>query len=409
MGALRDFVADVLEIEGAAVEPLAPDGLDILAPEPLRLAMGWPELIRLGFGAVLPGGATPVGFEGEWLDRFGALLHDRGRWAERQLPLVAPVPPPGDPERLLDRAFDLPNATWRYRGAAPAWARCLLLLFRYTAVSDDKREGLVWLGFNQSTGAVLDDLLDRLFPFLVADQCDWREPDPGIRHAAGNCWDAATLQSRISPLLENKVRRELEPFLRGMRRRLDRDRGRIHEYHQDLRLNALKRVAALAGAANEKAEAERRRETLRVAAIEREYAAKIEDLRHNYALRVTVNWIQALEVYVPVHRYEVLIKRRKGERVLRLDWHAIVRAPELPLCEHGLGFDRTRLVCDERLHLTDAAGQAPCASCGKAWCRVCAPVQCPRCGAVASVDHRVERRGQAEGRAQPVNPPQQGA
>ena len=140
MGALRDFVADVLEIEGAAVEPLDPDGLDIVAPEPLRSAIGWPEFIRLGFGAVLPSGATPIGFEGEWLDRFGGLLHDRGRWAERQLLLASPVPPPSDPERLLDRAFDLPNAIWRCRGAAPAWARCVLLLFRYTAVSDDKRD-----------------------------------------------------------------------------------------------------------------------------------------------------------------------------------------------------------------------------------------------------------------------------
>ena len=241
---------------------------------------------------MLPSGATPIGFEGEWLDRFGGLLHDRGRWAERQLLLASPVPPPSDPERLLDRAFDLPNAIWRCRGAAPAWARCVLLLFRYTAVSDDKREGLVWLGFNQSTGAVLDDMLARLLPLLLAERCEWREPDAGVRHSAGNRWDAVGLQARVSPLLENKVRRELEPFLRGMRRRLDRDRARIHEYHQDLRLNALKRLAALVGAANEKAEAERRRETLRVAAIEREYAAKIEDLRHNYALRVTVNWIQ---------------------------------------------------------------------------------------------------------------------
>jgi hypothetical protein len=251
-------------------------------------------------------------------------------------------------------------------------------------VSDDKREGLVWLGFNQSTGAVLDDMLARLLFLLLAEPCEWREPDAGVRHSAGNRWDPVGLQARISPLLENKVRRELEPFLRGMHRRLDRDRARIHEYHQDLRLNALKRLAALAGAANEKAEAERRRETLRVAAIEREYAAKIEDLRHNYALRVTVNWIQALEVFVPVHRYEVLIKRRKGERLVRLDWHAAVRSPEPPVCEFGLGLDRARLVCDERLHLTDAAGQAPCPSCGKAWCRACDPAKCPRCGTTGS-------------------------
>ena len=38
MGALRDFVADLLESEGAAVEPVEPEGLEVLTPEPLRAA-----------------------------------------------------------------------------------------------------------------------------------------------------------------------------------------------------------------------------------------------------------------------------------------------------------------------------------------------------------------------------------
>jgi hypothetical protein len=380
MGALRDFVADVLEIEGAAVEPVDPDGLDVLAPGRVRAVMGWPELARLGFGTTLPPDAMAVGFEGEWFERFGALLGERGRWAERALVLASPVTPPGDPERLLGHVFDLPNATWRLRGEAPAWARCLLLAFRYTAVSDDKRDGLLWLCFNQSTSAVLDDIFPRLRPLLLAHS-EWRAPEPHMRHAAGPAWDAATLQARVLPRLEHSVRRELGPFLRAMHRRLDRDRTRIHEYHQDLRLTALKRLAALAEAANEKAETDRKRETMRVAAIEREYAAKIDDLRHNYALRVTVEWVQGLELFVPVQRYEVLIKRRKGERLVRLDWHCTVRLAEPPPLDRGLGLERTRLVCDERLHLTDQADQAPCPSCAKHWCRACQPASCPRCGA----------------------------
>jgi len=188
------------------------------------------------------------------------------------------------------------------------------------------------------------------------------------------------LRARVSPLLEHSVRRELEPFLRAMDRRLERDRARVHEYHNDLRLNSLRRLAALAHSASEKVENERKRETMRIAAIEREYAAKLDDLRHNYALRVTVEWVQGLELFVPVHCYEVLIKRRKGERLVRFDWHSLLRAAELPLSEWGLGIERTRLVCDDRLHLTDPAGQACCPSCGKAWCRAC-HARCPRCGA----------------------------
>jgi hypothetical protein len=33
-------------------------------------------------------------------------------------------------------------------------------------------------------------------------------------------------------------------------------------------------------------------------------------LRRRYSQRVTVEWIQAIEIYVPVLRFEVLIRRR---------------------------------------------------------------------------------------------------
>jgi hypothetical protein len=37
MGALREFVADMLESEGAAIEPVDPDGLEVLAPAPRKV------------------------------------------------------------------------------------------------------------------------------------------------------------------------------------------------------------------------------------------------------------------------------------------------------------------------------------------------------------------------------------
>jgi hypothetical protein len=379
MAALRNFVAEVLEMEGSAIEAVEPDGLEVLAPEPLRVVMGWPELVRLGFGAELPPGATAVGFEGDWLDRFGALLGDRGRWAERQF--VRPGPPPRihDPARLLDHAIDFPNAVWRLQEVSAAWTRCLLLAFRYTAVSDEKRDGLVWLGFNQGTGAVIDDLAPRLRELLAGD-ADWQAPDPKVREEAGPSWDASVLDARVRPLLQHRVRLEVEPFLRTMRRRLDRDRNRIHRYHSDLHLLAQEKLAALAGSKGDKADNDRKREMLRIAAIEREYAAKLGDLRHNYALRVNVEWVQGLELFVPVQRFQVLVKRRKGEKLMRLDWHPSVRLMEPPPSDWGLGIGRSRLVCDDQLHITDSGGQSPCPSCGRAWCRACHPTACRRCG-----------------------------
>ena len=250
-------------------------------------------------------------------------------------------------------ALDLRNAVWRLRDAKPAWTRCLLLAFRYTAISDERREGLIWLGFNAGTGAVLDgDIVGRLRQLLAGDM-EWRAPDGDLRGEAGPACDAPMLAERARGRLEYHVRRDLEPFLRAMRRRLDRDCGRVHAYHDDLRRTAQMKLAGLRSATGDKAESDRKRETLRVAAIEREYAAKLDDLRHNYALRVTVDWVQGLVLFAPVHRYEVLIKRRKGERIVAIDWHPAARMMEPPLCDWGLGLERARLVCDDHLHLTD--------------------------------------------------------
>ena len=143
---------------------------------------------------------------------------------------------------------------------------------------------------------------------------------------------------------------------------------------------AQKRLASLVAASGEKAENDRKRETLRIATIEREYSTKLDDLRHNYALCVTVEWAQGLELFVPVQRFEVLVKRRKDERLICIDWHATVRLMEPPPSDWGLGLERSRLVCDDHLHITDAAGQSRCPSCGRAWCRACHSTACPRCG-----------------------------
>ena len=380
MGELRDFTAELLERRGAAIEAMEPDALEVLAPQPVRDAMGWPELALLGFGSQRPNGAIPIGFESDWLDRLGALLGEQGRWSERQLTISPRASVLCDPQRVLEHALDLPNAVWRFQRMTETFTRCLILTFRYTAISDEKREGLVSLGFNLGTGAVLDDVLMRM-QRLMAQEAEWQTPSPEVRAAAGGGWDGQRLQARVHPLVEAKVKGELEPFLRAMRRRLERDRNRVHAYHDDLRRMSLKRLAALGVATGERAETDRRRETLRVAAVEREYRAKLDDLHHNYALRLTVEWLQALDLYVPVLRLEVLIKRRKGERLIRMDWHPLVRAAEPPPCEAGLGFGRERLVCDDSLHLTEPAGQAPCPSCGKAFCRACHATSCPRCRA----------------------------
>jgi hypothetical protein len=146
---------------------------------------------------------------------------------------------------------------------------------------------------------------------------------------------------------------------------------------------------------SERAEVDRRRETLRVEAIEREYRAKLDDLRHNCALRIAIEWVQALELHASVQRLEVLIRRRKGERAIRLDWHPWLKDAEPPPCEAGLGLDRVRLVCDENLHLTEPADMVRARPAASRAAAPCFPAACPRCGHTVEANALSDSAGEA--------------
>ena len=246
MSELRDFVADLMERKGAIVEVLGPDALAVLAPAPVRTQMGWPELAQLGFGTERPHGAIAIGLEGDWLDRFGALLEDKGRWSEREVRLTA-VAAPGDPERVLERVLDLPNAVWRFQGMSAATDT-----LRHAGVPLHRRFG------REARGTDLARLQSR--------HRRGRHRHPGAA-AAGAGADGRVARARSVDAARGRPRmergdasgrarsaarpagaRQLEPFLRAMRRRLERDRNRVHAYHDDLRGASLKRLVALAQA-----------------------------------------------------------------------------------------------------------------------------------------------------------------
>lgn len=385
MGRMQGFVAALLAREGALVEAIEPEGLEVLATPQVQQALELPELCRLGFGPTLPSGARRMGIENEWLDRFDRLLGDRGR--SRRLVLRPEVRPPSDPERVLGNALVLDNATFRLLGVTPAWTRYLVLDFRFAAVSDEKREGLLRLVINKATGAMPDAVFEPLAPWLDSEEGDSTLPDEALPPA----WERRRVLDLLAEALPSRLDAKLAPFLKGLRRRLSRDQERLHAYHDDLHREAMRRLSALS-----EDDPARRREEQRGAAIGREYRAKIDDLARQYAMRVTVAWVQTLELMMPVRRFAVQIRRRKAARVIHLDWNPLARRLEPPVCEFSRAAERPRLVCDDAMHLVTPAGLAYCANCGKPFCRACHPERCPKCG------HAVQRFSFTESDLQPA-------
>jgi len=368
----RDFAARLLEHEGALVEPLAPEGLEAMLPASVQHTLHAPELVRLGFGAELPPEAQRVSLESDWLDRFGQLLDERGRWLQRVV--AVPLPVLSQPERIIEHGLVLQNAIYRLSRVAPAWTRYLILLLRYTAISDEKRVGMLTFGLNLANGSAVDPLVDDLLSAALSPEDTAGTNVPAGAHLPPD-WPTPRLHSAVTRALPARVQAHLHLFLQGMQRRLDRDLERVHAYYTGLRQEAWQRL--------QRQHTDSARERLRLEAAEREYQAKVADLRQKYDLRVTTDLEQALILTSPVQRLELTIKRRKGERRVTLDWSPLARRLEPPPCEWSYTAEITRVVCDDALHLVSPAGHAPCAQCGKNYCRACQPRRCPKCGQVS--------------------------
>ncbi|MBF0448850.1 MAG: hypothetical protein HQL67_11670 [Magnetococcales bacterium] len=378
---LRNFAANLLEHSGAVIERIEPSGLEVLSPPEVRDVLSLPELARLGFAPELPLNAERVGLESNWLDRFQELLGRRGQWA--RLVLNPGYAPPSNPERTLEHAMSLQNATYRMQLATPARTRYLILIFRYTALSEEKREGIVRIGFNLSNGATMDGWLEELWPTLFTRETVTPFQDTTglpIESSMPEIWAARKLHDILQRALSARVEHRLERFVQGLNRRQERDLERLHDYFSDMRREILQRMAKGARGAGAEPQEEQTLQQTRLESIEREYRNKVVDLRQKYAMNVETKFIQALLLEMPVYRLAFLIKRRKGERRFHLDWNPMVRKLETPPCEYSFTWNTERMVCDDNLHLVSPEAHAGCPNCNKLFCRACHADKCPRCG-----------------------------
>jgi hypothetical protein len=369
---LREFVAELMEQEGAVIERIEPEAIEYMAPAELQRALKLSDFGRLGFGMEIPDGAERVGFESDWLERFGKVLGERGR---AMVCAINPqLPPLSSPERMLDHALTLQNAVYRLSGVARAWTRLLIIAYHYTATSDEKREGIIHLAFNLSTGSALDESVASLLEASLDRSLHIRAvSEAGLPER----WTQERLNEVVGRALPARIDRNLTRFLSGMSRRLERDLSRLFDYYDGLRQESLARLRKHKGQEREQSLA---RERSRVEAITREYRAKVADLQQKYAMKIEVEQVQSLEIILPVHRFQLTVKRRKGERRIHLDWNPVSRRLDPPPCQYSYAWDSVRVVCDDALHLVSPAAHGDCPSCGKNYCRACSPSRCSKCG-----------------------------
>lgn len=370
MNSLSEWMARAMAAEGAVVDAVEPEGLDALLPPVLQDAFRCGELIRLGFGSLMPENARRVTLESDWVDSLGRRIETRGRRTEVGVDVSLGKAP--DAAEVLRKALVFDNATYRFTEMKAGCARYRVMVFRVVAVSDEKREDVIAVTINEGNAARADGLAAAL---LEGGSAVWISSADVTGDDLPAPWPPERIRDVFGAAARVMARERLAPFLAGMERRMGRDLERLHTYHEDLRKEALRRQVEGRGRKGVKPDAGMVAQ--RLAAIEREYEAKGADVRRKYGLTVELRPLQTLLVRLPVHRLAFVIRRRKGDRAGYLDWNPLTRRLDSLACEACGGVVQKYSVCDDKLHVVCSGCHGPCQVCARSYCHACHPKGCP--------------------------------
>ena len=362
MNPVRDLFARVLISEGALVEPIEPEGLEVIAPPRLQQTLAIPEIVHLGFGAQVEPGAIQIRLESDRIESLGKVLGKRGAFLQLRPPIAAKARRQPNLERLRHHIFSLENATYRALSIEelPQGGYCMLS-FRIKAVSDEERSAMISIVVNPSNGAFADHLVEPILDLLSSSPPE-SSCSPGDDAPATD--SLKQLQACCERVLPHHIRACLGPFISGMERRMGRDLDRLHAYHTDLLREASLRMDKAAGKGkieprtpdapeNEKSSSAHQRALHKMDAIRREYEAKVADLRNRYAMTVEIELVQAVEIAMPVFRIELKVLRKKRDRIVHLYWNPLSKKLDVWPCEecgiispsYHVTNDRLRIVC----------------------------------------------------------------
>lgn len=359
---LKTLVKDAIEASGGLVDDLG-ESLEAVLPQEVALKAGLKEHQCFSFTAE---GRREndefVSYDSPVLDSIARLVNDRGFFCKTGLDGIHLRRV--NLQEVMSRKISLLNSVFKLEGRMERTISYLILNFKYSAISEEKKEGLVSTAVNEVTLSSSGDMLAALAGYSgnhqVKDQVVSRRPLEEVFKASYG-------------IAEQYVTRSLEAFRNGMNRRLGRDIVRLQGYYGALKDEANARIEKRGLSGEEK-----ERELGRIRAIELELARKSAEQAGRYSIHVDVQVINALRVYMPVLFLTLMVKRKDKERRLGVVWNPLLDDIEAPACEACLQLTKGAYLCDERLHLI-CQHCYECSSCHRKVCHACHTQACHKC------------------------------
>jgi len=360
---LIDTVSDVLALCGAALEKNG-ERLEALLPEEVSRKLSLPELAVLCFDAENSHrDGELITYQSDIVDRLFELMQDTGNHVSltlKDLYLKQGV------EAAAAKHFKVLNGLGRALASHEQYLPYALINFKYTAVSDEKKEGLVSTVINECTLARVSG---------AAWELHLTQAEARAQTVDLPCQPFDDVYRAACHSVQPIIQKELSDFRKSLNRRLHRDIRRLTEYYADL-VKEIRRKIERRGLEGK----EREHEESRIRATELELQHKIADQRGKYALKVHAEPVNMLRFFLPVKVADFEVRFSKSTRAIPLVWNPLLKDFEPVTCEscHS-GLDSFWL-CEHKLHHV-CTSCFKCRGCGNKICHACFRKKCPKCGA----------------------------
>ena len=314
------FAKRFLQLYGAAVEEdeSSPGGtLEALLPENLSSLLNTPEYIQLAAdGREDPAASGDA--DGRYTVSYGSQILDRMvSGALEKIPLVCcrlgfDYIKSGGFDRLLADQMAFYGAVATIETTADSKGAYALVTCRYTAQSDEQKEGLLFMSLNMQTGSLVPHMAE----LLESANCStvFAEPSGGERSSLASLGQYIEQNAKL--LLHDK----LEPFRQAMNRRYMRDARNLEEYYQSLKnemQNSLQNKTL--------SESARMDRQAKIDAIPDEFASKADDLFKKYSIRVRLVPTAAMVITSPVKKIACRLAVGKQFRQLFLTYNPVIK------------------------------------------------------------------------------------
>lgn len=314
-----DFAQRFLQLHGAAVEREGP-AVEALVPEPLQALLDTPEHIRVSDDPAIAAHS-----------RNGYPVTDGSPLLERMIGKTLEAVPlagcrlefdyvkSGGFERLLEEQLTFYGAKATIETVADVSAGYLLLSCRYTAQSDEQKEGLLSMAFNPDTRGFVPEMAEALDSAVCRKV--FAEPNTDVQETL------AALSGAIEQAARRLLEERLEPFRAAMNRRFQRDIANLCEYYQSLEQEMQKNL--------EKpglSESARNDRQAKIDALPSELASKKDDLYKKYSIKVRLQPTAAMLIRTPAKKIACRLSIGRQSRQFFLTYNPVTRKPDPPTC-----------------------------------------------------------------------------